>query len=87
MCQDRALKSPAAAGLVAPGDRFPQKPLSVDPKTATKRPLGLAWTESLIPQVAKCQSLHEKNQHTENTCQQHKEARRAIPIRREDSDS
>lgn len=67
MCQARALKSHAAVGLVAPGDRFPHDSLSADPKTATNSLQGWLGPESLILWLAKRQNLHEKNQHTENT--------------------
>ena len=60
VCQTRALKSHAVAGLVAPGNGFPQNSLSADPKIATNRLYGWLGLESLIPQLAECQSLHGK---------------------------
>lgn len=60
VCQTRALKSHAAAGLVAPGNAFPQNSTSADPRIAANSLYGWLGLESLIPRLAECQSLHGK---------------------------
>jgi len=60
VCQTRALKAHAAAGPVAPGNGFPRNSLSADPKIATNSLYSRLGLESLIPQLAECQSLRGK---------------------------